>query len=92
MKTPENRAATPNTLSQELGLHIQKPSYELTGLASTDRAAREEIQHRAYDHWIKAGRPDNRQQEHWLAAESEVIVPSIDKPNGEPSSSDPAGA
>ncbi|HEX2852000.1 MAG TPA: DUF2934 domain-containing protein [Opitutaceae bacterium] len=43
------------------------------GLLSTDRAAREEILHRAYSIWECAGRPENREVENWLAAEAEVL-------------------
>jgi hypothetical protein len=42
-------------------------------LKSTDRAAREEIQHRAYSIWAATGRPEHRELEHWLAAEAEVV-------------------
>lgn len=44
------------------------------GLKNTDRAAREEIQHRAYSIWASAGRPNNCELEHWLAAEAEVLA------------------
>lgn len=44
------------------------------GLKSTDRAAREEIQHRAYAIWLREGRPENRQAEHWQQAETEVMA------------------
>lgn len=43
------------------------------GLESTDRAVREEIQHRAYAIWQGEGEPDDRQLAHWLAAETEVM-------------------
>lgn len=43
-------------------------------LKCTDRAAREEILHRAYAMWQSEGQPENRTLEHWLAAEAEVIV------------------
>ena len=49
------------------------PCKGFAGLKSTDRAAREEIQHRAYSIWASAGRPQHREMEHWLAAESEVL-------------------
>jgi Protein of unknown function (DUF2934) len=38
-----------------------------------DRAAREEILHRAYFIWEKAGRPERRQLADWLQAEREVL-------------------
>jgi hypothetical protein len=44
------------------------------GLKNTDRAAREEIQHRAYSIWASAGRPKDCELEHWLAAEAEVLA------------------
>jgi hypothetical protein len=43
------------------------------GLVATDRAAREEILHRAYSIWECAGRPDNCGLAHWLEAEAEVV-------------------
>lgn len=43
------------------------------GLLSTDRAAREEILHRAHSIWEAAGRPENRALDNWLAAETEVL-------------------
>lgn len=43
------------------------------GLQCTDRAVREEIQHRAYSIWVSEGRPPHREMEHWLAAETEVL-------------------
>jgi hypothetical protein len=49
------------------------PTHIMDGLVSTDRAAREEIQHRAYAIWMSEGEPQNRGLDHWLQAESEVI-------------------
>lgn len=43
------------------------------GLKSTDRAPREEIQHRAYAIWQSEGEPNDRQLAHWLQAEAEVM-------------------
>jgi len=43
------------------------------GLTSNDRAAREEILHRAYAIWEHAGRPENRELANWLQAETEVF-------------------
>ncbi|HYP16432.1 MAG TPA: DUF2934 domain-containing protein [Opitutus sp.] len=40
----------------------------------TDRAAREEVQHRAYAFWLSEGQPENRALDHWLRAEAEVIT------------------
>lgn len=42
-------------------------------LKSTDRAAREEILHRAYALWESEGRPQNRALAHWLQAEIDVM-------------------
>ena len=67
--------------------HVSLPSAPITevpavdlsgfaGLANTDRAAREEIQHRAYSIWSSTGRPPHRELEHWLAAEAEVLSES----------------
>lgn len=43
------------------------------GLESTDRAAREEIQHRAYAIWQGEGEPNSRDLAHWFAAEAQVM-------------------
>ena len=44
-----------------------------SGLKSSDRAAHEEIKHRAYSIWECAGRPPDCEEAHWLAAETEVM-------------------
>jgi hypothetical protein len=49
-----------------------KTDYLMPFLVSTDRAAREEIQHRAYALWKQSGGSDGHSLEHWLAAEAEV--------------------
>ena len=52
-------------------------SSRLQGFGGTDapqRAAHEEIMHRAYSIWECAGRPENCGLEHWLAAEAEVLA------------------
>lgn len=43
------------------------------GLESTDRAVREDIQHRAYAIWQSEGEPDRRHLAHWFAAEEQVM-------------------
>lgn len=43
------------------------------GLTSTDRAAREEILHRARAIWEGEGCPKNRELAHWLQAEMEIL-------------------
>lgn len=40
---------------------------------ATDRAAREEIQHRAYALWLEEGEPAGRAEAHWLQAEADVL-------------------
>lgn len=42
------------------------------GLQVTDRAAREEVLHRAYAIWESEGRPTDRKLENWLKAEAEL--------------------
>jgi hypothetical protein len=42
-------------------------------LKVTDRAAREEILHRAYAIWKSEGEPQDRQLANWLEAEAEVV-------------------
>jgi hypothetical protein len=41
--------------------------------AVPDKAAHEEILHRAYSIWECAGRPRHCEAEHWLKAEREVL-------------------
>jgi hypothetical protein len=43
------------------------------GLKSTDRAAREEILHRAYAIWESEGHPVNRELSNWLQAETGIL-------------------
>jgi hypothetical protein len=47
--------------------------FNYPGLSSTDRAPREEIQHRAYAIWQSEGEPNDRALAHWLQAEAEVM-------------------
>jgi hypothetical protein len=42
-------------------------------MKSTDRAPREEIQHRAYAIWQSQGEPDDSALAHWLQAENDVM-------------------
>jgi hypothetical protein len=44
-----------------------------TGLASSDRAAREEILHRAYAIWESEGHPADRELSNWLQAETGIL-------------------
>lgn len=46
---------------------------ELAGLTATDRAAREEILHRAYAIWENEGHPPERKLDNWLEAEAAVL-------------------
>ena len=41
-----------------------------------DNKATSEIQTRAYQIWEQEGRPDGRDIDHWLRAESELSAPS----------------
>jgi len=45
----------------------------LAGLKVTDRAAREEILHRAYAIWESEGHPRDRKLANWLEAEAEIL-------------------
>jgi hypothetical protein len=47
--------------------------HALAGLKTTDRAAREEILHRAYALWESEGRPEGRKLANWLDAEASVL-------------------
>jgi hypothetical protein len=46
----------------------------VVGLKSTDRAAREEILHRAYAIWESEGHPSDRKLANWLEAEAAVLA------------------
>lgn len=50
-----------------------KTSGAFAGLKSTDRAAREEILHRAYAIWESEGHPEHRELSNWLQAETGVL-------------------
>lgn len=72
MKLPAPQPVLPPGLNSEI--HVATPGLKgFEGLRSTDRAAREEIQHRAYSIWLCAGRPEHCEVAHWLAAEAEVF-------------------
>ncbi len=43
-----------------------------TGVTAKERAAHAEIIQRAHSIWESAGRPENRELDHWLQAEAEV--------------------
>lgn len=45
------------------------------GMVITDRAAREEILHRAYAIWECEGHPENRKLDNWLEAEGQIFPP-----------------
>jgi hypothetical protein len=45
----------------------------LAGLDGSDRAAREQILHRAYAIWEREGHPSDRSLAHWLEAENQLI-------------------
>jgi Protein of unknown function (DUF2934) len=72
MKSTLSRPLLPISLDSDADI----PTPALKGfenLAVTDRAAREEISHRAYSIWECAGRPENRELANWLEAEAEVL-------------------
>ena len=56
------------------------PQDEFAGLISTNRAAREEILHRAHAIWELEGRPENRKLDNWLQAESEFRTRAANSP------------
>lgn len=49
-------------------------------LVATDRAAREEVQHRAYTIWQNSGEKDGHDVENWLKAELEVAPRAAETP------------
>lgn len=72
MKSNLSTPALPLALDSDT--HPRTPGLKgFEGLTMTDRAAREEISHRAYSIWECAGRPENRELANWLAAEVEVL-------------------
>jgi hypothetical protein len=73
LKTPVQ--PFPMTFSAESGFSTPI-LHRCVGLTSTDRAAREEILHRAYSIWENAGRPEKRELANWLEAEAEVLTGS----------------
>ncbi|ATC63135.1 hypothetical protein CMV30_03725 [Nibricoccus aquaticus] len=62
----------PDPPAEEAGFSSHQ-DVKFPGLVSTDRAAHEEILHRAYSIWECAGRPENCEVAHWLQAEAEVV-------------------
>ena len=44
-----------------------------SSMQSTDRAPREEIQHRAYAIWQSQGEPNDCALAHWIQAENDVM-------------------
>ena len=50
-----------------------KSDGSFAGLKSTDRAAREEILHRAYAIWESEGHPVDRELSNWLQAERGIL-------------------
>ncbi|HTO05172.1 MAG TPA: DUF2934 domain-containing protein [Opitutus sp.] len=73
MKSATPRLRLPTTVNPQTEVPLPNIT-GFAGLKNTDRAAREEIQHRAYSIWASAGRPNNCEMEHWLAAEAEVLA------------------
>jgi hypothetical protein len=69
---PTLGASLPLLLDQH---DTRPPRDDFAGLVCTDRAAREEILHRAYAIWEREGRPENRKLAHWLEAEVDVLRP-----------------
>jgi hypothetical protein len=65
----KKKSATPEVNSPALTAPVET----FSGLTSNDRAAREEILHRAYSIWESEGCPENRQLAHWLMAEAAVL-------------------
>ena len=59
-------------IDMESGISITTVN-PLAGLKVTDRAAREEILHRAYAIWESEGQPQDRKLANWLEAEAEVL-------------------
>jgi hypothetical protein len=75
MKSKTAHATRPAILHSATSLQTPPPPAprDCVGLCVTDRAAREEILHRAYSIWERSGRPANRELAHWLEAEAQVL-------------------
>jgi hypothetical protein len=51
----------------------------------------EQISQRAYEIWVREGKPTNKDQEHWLQAEEELRAEGLKKQKGRKiTSKDPA--
>ena len=69
-------AASPRILlpTMDLVTSISVPTVDaFAGMKATDRAAREEILHRAYAIWESEGHPPDRKLANWLDAEAGVL-------------------
>jgi hypothetical protein len=76
MKIAHSAPHLDKVLSSEIAFPL--PRNGTAGLVATDRAAREEILHRAYAIWEREGRPENRHLAHWVQAEAEIMHPADD--------------
>ncbi len=64
--------STPTVMDLETGISMStRRGFE--GLNTADKATSQQILNRAYTIWDRAGHPENRQLDHWLAAEAEVL-------------------
>ena len=68
--TPAGSLAPIIDIKSGISITTENP---LAGLKVTDRAAREEILHRAYAIWESEGQPQDRKLANWLEAEAEVV-------------------
>ena len=75
MKSYPSAAGLPPVLNRERAMSLQTRD-NFPGMKFTDRAAHEEILHRAYAIWESEGHPNNRELANWLDAEAEVMVPA----------------
>lgn len=73
MKSRPLAPVLPITFSAECGFSTPL-LHTCAGLTAEDRAAREEILHRAYSIWEHTGRPEHQELSNWLAAEAEVLA------------------
>ncbi len=71
MKSPNTGKTLPTVMDLETGISMITLD-GFAGLSAPDKAIRQETLNRAYSIWDRAGRPDNRDLDHWLQAEAEV--------------------
>lgn len=66
----QNRQPKPRAKENTMARELPKPALPKTGMGPTH----EEIAQRAYQIFVERGRPEGRDQEHWLEAEAQLTA------------------